>query len=189
MPTETTEPPTATSTAEPTTTADPPDSIADANISFAIEKSSAATSEHPAEVEIGVTNEGRPRDLNFIGSAPLSSEFVGDGPEPEGLLLHPQESHDAATLDENDDGYFTVVPDSREGDCWNRIDLPYSPPNSAFQITLDRGETFTNRYYVLVNSLDGCAPSGEYTFESEFRVPDDDVEFTWAFSLDYPVRL
>ncbi|WP_257299901.1 hypothetical protein [Haloarchaeobius sp. FL176] len=186
---ETTSKPTATPTAESTTTAEPPASIADANISFHVETLRGATSDHPAEIEIGVTNEGRPRDLNFIGSAPLSSELVGDGPEQAELLLAPHDRHDAAIIDENGDHEGTVVPDSREGHCWNRIDIPYSPPNSGFQITLDRDETFTNTYSLLVNSLDGCIPSGEYTFESEFRIPATDVQFTWEFSLAYPVTV
>ncbi|MFC4407338.1 hypothetical protein [Haloarchaeobius iranensis] len=189
-PPETTATPTATPTAEPTATVEPPDSIADANISFHVETLREATSEHPAEIEIGVTNEGRPRDLNFVGSAPLSSEFVGDGPEPEGLLLAPHERHDAAIIDENGDHEFTVVPGSRRGECWNRIDIPYSPPNSGFKIILGREETFTNTYSVLVNSPRGCIPAGEYTFESEFQIPDDGlVEFAWEFSLTYPVTV
>lgn len=185
-PTETT----ATPTETPTTTAEPPDSIADANIAFHVETLREASSEHPTEIEIGVTNEGRPRDLNFIGSAPLSAPFVGDGPASEGLLLHPHDIHNSFINDENGNREVDVVPDSREGECWNRIDVPSSPPNNAFQITLDRDETFTNTYSVLVNSLDGCVPSGEYTFESEFQIPDDGlVEFTWEFSLAYPVTV
>ncbi|WP_256297686.1 hypothetical protein [Haloarchaeobius salinus] len=189
-PTETTAAPTATPTAEPTTTVEPPDSIADANISFHVEKLSEATAEHPAEIEIGVTNEGRPRDLNFIGSAPLSAPFVGGGPESEGLLLHPHDIHNSFINDEDGDREANVVPDSRDGECWNRIDVPSSPPNNAFQITLGKAETFTNTYSVLVNSPRGCVPAGEYTFESEFQIPDDDlVEFTWEFSLTYPVTV
>jgi hypothetical protein len=186
-PAETT--PTSKPTGEPTTTGEPPGSIADADLSFYVKTLREATAEHPAAIEIGVTNEGRRRDLNFVGSAPLSSEFVGYGPKREELLLAPHDRHNAAIIDEDGDREGTVVPDSRDGECWNRIDIPYSPPNSGFQITLDKDETFTNTYSVLVNSFDGCVPSGEYKFESEFQIPASDVQFTWNFWLVYPVTV
>ncbi|WP_257300893.1 hypothetical protein [Haloarchaeobius sp. FL176] len=171
-----------------TSTASLPTSIEEARLSFQFQKLSEATAESPAEVQLRLTNHGGARDINFIGSAPLSAEFVGDGPIEDGILLHPQDIHNAAVVDDNDDNEFNVVPDSREGDCWNRVDIPHSPANNGFQVSLSQGETFSNTYFVLANEQNNCPPAGEYSFESKFYLPDsNNVELVWEFSLEYPI--
>lgn len=170
------------------TAAEPPSSIAEAELSFEVTKSRESTHEHPAQIEIQVTNEGRARKLNFVGTAPFGG-YVGDGPVKEGLVLHPKKPHEVVIAELNGDEEFQVVPDSQDGDCWNRLDRPESPPTNLYQITLGEGESFVNTYTVLVNKDSGCVESGEYRFSNRFQVPGDDVWFEWGFTLQFPVEI
>ena len=143
------------------------------------------TAESPARVRFRFTNTAPdPRVFWFGGVVPFTPASVTHETDTARLQLVPVRSG-AAGVDTNDDGEFTVVPDTPQGGCWQAVDEVIYPDVRQF-VELDPCESAAASFEAVAHpDNDRCLPGGQYVTRDEWTTANEprstaqDVSFTW----------
>lgn len=127
----------------------------------------SSTEDHPARIQISVTNDTTSSRSVESGRRPVFGNFFSEGDGPRLLLAPPDWD-----LESDDAG------------CW-RPKGRIKPPNVVASYQLGANETRSILAEVWTDpEADMCPPTGSYRFEHEYRLCDDGDRTTrWGFVL------
>jgi len=141
--------------------------------------------EAPPVLRATVQNTGRcGRRIGFGGEPPYTAD-VAYAPDGEhGLMLVPVDGQ-VGKSDENGDGEFTVVPESKTDGCWLVPDAVVASEESVVRY-LDPCASLSSDYYLVGHSTtDRCLPKRTYEFSALIRAGETlNRESEWNCSIE-----
>jgi len=145
------------------------------------------TEENPGKLVIAVQNvTDRAQTIQFGSVPPFSGLKLEHRDTDDSLLLVPNPLVDSVSVsDLNDDGEFSIIPDTKTDGCWIGKDLPYA--ESYFEsVDPQPCESDRNEFLILSDPTnDRCYSDGVYERTDEGKIQNGEV----TFSLDVKITV
>lgn len=122
--------------------------------------------------------------VGFGGEPPYGAGIAYASDEDRGLMMVPVNGQ-VGKRDENGDGAYTVVPESKTSDCWLAPDVVVGSDESVIRY-LDPCESLSSDYYLVGHSATKqCIPERRYEFDALVRLGKGmSTEFRWTCRIE-----